>query len=96
MRRRELWSELPGGDLVRQGLEDAEAGVESIAALLVAIGAPRLQRVLGGLPRISIPHPEHRFYELLAREHSDSAHARYNAYLRRLVSFERAAETAAR
>ncbi len=33
--------------------------------------------------------PEHRLYELLAVNESDSAHSRYNALIRRLVSFER-------
>jgi len=33
-------------------------------------------------------------YERLAREHLDSAHSRYNALVRLLVSFERAAECA--
>jgi hypothetical protein len=33
---------------------------------------------------------EHRLYELLSRTDSDSAHSRYNALIRRLVSFERA------
>jgi hypothetical protein len=35
--------------------------------------------------------PEHRLYQLLAAAHGDAAHSRYNALLRRLVSFERAA-----
>jgi hypothetical protein len=42
----------------------------------------------------SLPSPEHRLYEMLALSESDSAHSRYNALLRRLVSFERAAERA--
>ena len=37
---------------------------------------------------------EHRLYALLAAEDSDLAHSRYNALVRRLVSFERAAECA--
>ncbi|MFN2467321.1 MAG: hypothetical protein ABR521_04210 [Gaiellaceae bacterium] len=40
------------------------------------------------------PTPELRLYQLLAAEDSDSAHSRYNALVRRLVSFERAAECA--
>jgi hypothetical protein len=36
--------------------------------------------------------PEHRLYTLLARDHPAAAHSRYNALIRRLVSFERAAE----
>jgi hypothetical protein len=31
--------------------------------------------------------PEHRLYDLLAQRDGDLAHARYNAFLRRLVSF---------
>jgi hypothetical protein len=38
--------------------------------------------------------PEHRLYERLAETDPDSAHARYNALVRRLVSFEHAAECA--
>jgi hypothetical protein len=38
------------------------------------------------------PDPEHRLYALLARDHPASAHSRYNGLIRRLVSFERAAE----
>jgi hypothetical protein len=83
---------LPGGDLVRSGLADLERGVESVEALLVAIGAPRLRRSGIAVPDIGISIPEHRLYDLLSRSDSDSAHSRYNALLRRLISFERAVE----
>ena len=83
---------LPGADLVRQGLEDLERGVESIPALLVAIGAPRLRRAGLAVPADRFPSPERRLYDLLATTGEDSAHSRYNALLRRLISFERAAE----
>ena len=84
---------LPGADLVKRGLADLERGVESREALLVSVGAPRLRRL--GLEVASpFPSPEHRLYELLAAEDSDAAHSRYNALIRRLVSFERAAECA--
>lgn len=85
---------LPGGDLIHEGLRDLSEGRESVAALLVAVGAPRLRRI--GLPIPSIPfdHPEHRLYKTLARDHPDSAHSKYNALVRRLVSFERACECA--
>ena len=82
---------LPGGDLVRQGIEDLLIGAESIPALLVSIGAPRLQRLVRDFPK-ALPSPEHRLYQRLAQAAPDSAHSRYNALLRRLVSFERAAE----
>jgi hypothetical protein len=86
---------LPGHELVLQGLSDLTAGTETAEALLVAIGAERLRRA-----GLSVPHdlpsdPEHRLYLLLAEDDSDSAHARYNAMIRQLVSFERAAECAA-
>ena len=88
------WSNLPGADLVRQGLEDLSAGAVTIPALLVSIGATRLRRLGAGVPRSTISTPEHRLYELLASENPLTAHSRYNAYIRRLVSFERAAECA--
>ena len=81
---------LPGRDLVEQGLSDLRAGLCSIAALLVAIGAPRLHDLGVELPEGLPDDPEKRLYELLAREDSDAAHSRYNALVRRLVSFERA------
>ena len=84
---------LPGEELVTEGLEDLQAGVESIPALLVSIGAPRLER-LGLRVLAPIPNPEHRLYELLRAQDPDAAHSRYNALVRRLVSFERAAECA--
>lgn len=83
---------LPGGDLVRQGLADLARRKETIAALLVSIGAPRLRRIGLGVPERIFEDPEHRLYLLLAAEDSDSAHSRYNAWLGRLVSFENAAE----
>jgi hypothetical protein len=85
---------LPGEELVRQGLLDLERGVESVPALLVAIGSPRLRRLGFPVPADIPPRPEHRLYELLAREDPDGAHSRYNGWLRRLTSFERAAECA--
>lgn len=83
---------LPGADLVARGIEDLSRGVESVEALLVSIGAPRLRARAGIDVTGEITDPERRLYELLAETDSDSAHSRYNALIRRLVSFERAAE----
>ena len=83
---------LPGADLIESGLNDLRAGRETVAALLVAIGAPRLRNIGLEIPDNLPPHPEHRLYDLLAKDDSDSAHSRYNAFVRRLVSYERAAE----
>jgi hypothetical protein len=88
---REISDALPGADLIRQGLQDLEAGVESVPALLVLVGAPRLRR-LGISVEDSPFFPEDRLYELLATAHGDGAHSQYNALIRKLVSFERAAE----
>lgn len=81
--------DLPGADLVAAGLSDLAEGVESVAALLVSIGAPRLEQLGLCVPN-PIPSPERRLYERLHAENPDAAHSRYNAYLRRLVSYERA------
>jgi hypothetical protein len=83
---------LPGGDLIAKGLADLAARRESIEALLAAIGAPRLRRLGFSIPDVA--DAEHKLYALLAEDDSDSAHSRYNALIRRLVSFERAAECA--
>ena len=82
---------LPGADLVSEGLKDLSLGRETIAAFLVSIGEPRLRRLGLTLDR-PLENPEARLYRLLASDGSDSAHSRYNALIRRLVSFERAAE----
>lgn len=59
----------------------------------MSIGAARLRQAGLDVPP-AFDNPERRLYDLLARESSDAAHGRYNALLRRLVSFERAAECA--
>lgn len=87
---------LPGADLIEEGVRDLRERRETIAALLVATGAPRLRRLGIELPDSLPENPEHRLYELLAKDEPDSAHSRYNAFIRRLVSFERAAECVSR
>ena len=84
---------LPGAELIEKGIGDLRNGVVSAEAFLVSIGAPRLRRIGLDVPP-PLPSPEHGLYELLSRVESDSAHSRYNALVRRLVSFERAAECA--
>ena len=83
---------LPGEDLIEAGIRDLHDSRETIEALLVAIGAPRLRRLGIELPEQLPDNPEHRLYDLLSKDDSDSAHSRYNAYLRRLASYARAAE----
>jgi hypothetical protein len=84
---------LPGGELVEKGLADLAQGVETVESLLVSIGAARLRAV-----GLEVPTPfedaEERLYRLLAGDDPKGAHSRYNGLIRRLVSFERAAESA--
>ena len=86
---------LPGHELVLKGLDDLSHRDQSIEALLVSIGAPRLRQAGIEVPE-PLASPEHRLYERLAAEDADSAHSRYNALVRRLGSFERAADALAR
>ena len=74
-------------------MADLERGIESQEALLVSMGARRLAELGIAVPP-PLPSPEHRLYSLLASEDASAAHSRYNALVRRLVSFERAAECA--
>ena len=85
--------DLPGADLIAKGLADLAADEITVEALLVAIGAPRLRSIGLQLPENLPDMPEHRLYHLLAQDGEDSAHGRYNALIRKLVSFERAAES---
>jgi hypothetical protein len=87
----ELLAGLPGEDLIREGLVDAQTGRCTIPACLVAIGLPRLRRA--GLVSDVSPglqsDAELQLYQLL-RNSSGDAYSRYNALLRQLVSFEQA------
>ena len=84
-------AKLPGLELIERGIADLARGEESIESLLASIGAHRLE-LLGYELEAPILSPEHRLYDLLAADDPDAAHSRYNALIRRLVSFERAAE----
>ena len=81
---------LPGNDLIEVGVEDLLHQRQTIAALLVAIGAPKLRSLGLEVPENLPSNPEHRLYDLLSENEPDSAHSKYNALIRRLVSFERA------
>ncbi len=92
----ELSDSLPGAGIVRKGLADAGAGIESDEALVVRIGAPRLRRLGFMIPHFEETDPETQLYMGLSVEGSDSAHSRYNSLVRLLVTFERAVESGAR
>ncbi len=86
------YAALPGGDLVEKGLRDLAEGLATPEAFLVSMGARRLRDAGVPVPERTWPDPERQLYDLLAAENEDSAHSRYNALVRRLVSFEDAAE----
>lgn len=77
---------LPGGEEVDAGLADLAYERTTPESLAVSLAAPRLRRE--GVPVSNVlDDPERRLYELLSRTEGELAHARYNAWLRRLVSF---------
>ncbi len=84
---------LPGQDLVEKGMRDLQDGLETVESLLVSLAAPAL-RSIGLLVPAPLPDPELRLYQLLTVQHGDGAHSRYNALVRRIVSFRRAAACA--
>jgi len=83
-------SSLPANELIVTGIEDLQCKRETVAALLVAIGAPKLRSLGLEVPEELPSNPEHRLYDLLSATEPDSAHSKYNALIRKLVSFERA------
>jgi hypothetical protein len=86
-------TDLPGADLIDAGLADLRNRTETDESLLVSMAAPRL-RALGFDVPIPFPDAELRLYARLAARHGAAAHTRYNALVRRLVSFQRAAACA--
>lgn len=87
---------LPGGALISRGLDDIANGATTDVALLVMIGAPRLRSLGLIVPPNTLLNPEDELYRRLAASDADSAHSRYNALIRQLVSFERALQSVAR
>ena len=84
---------LPGAEIVLAGIADLKEGRMSTDALAVQSAAPRL-RSLGLEARSAegeVP-AAHLLYQELQRELGDAAHSRYNAILRRVSKFIRAAE----
>lgn len=87
---RQVSAGLPGAELIERGLADLARGRETVGALLVSIAAPRL-RASGFAVSSPIENADLRLYHQLGTEFGNGAHSRYNALLRRLVSFQRAA-----
>jgi hypothetical protein len=64
-------SDLPGSDLIETGLRDLRERRETIASLLVSVGAPKLRSLGINVPEPLPTNPEHRLYDVLASENSD-------------------------
>lgn len=88
-------ADLPGFEIVHDGIRDLANGHLSNESLLVSIAAPRLELLGIRLPS-TLSHPEEQLFVRATAEHGDGAHARYNALIRRLVSFTRAMPLAQR
>lgn len=90
---RSVDTNLPGHELVSEGLADLAAGRVTQASLLVAMASPRLRALGLEIPETapSATSPSHQLYALLELDGA-GAHSRYNALVRRIVSFARAAE----
>ncbi len=89
---------LPFYEVIWRGIARLESrrAASSLPALLVSIGAPRL-KMLGLKIARTIPDPERRLYDHLARRNPGRpVHSLYNSHLRRLVKFERALACATR
>jgi hypothetical protein len=83
---------LPGAELVDKGIADLEAREETVEALLVAIAGHRLREAGLDVPEHAHEDAELRLYRMLSADDPDSAYARYNSLLRRLISFAHALE----
>ncbi len=90
-----MYDHLPGGEILRDGLRDLQAGVLSIEGLLVLVAAPRLIRCGISVPPISSPPalPEHDLFRRLSAAHGPEAYRYYRSLMRRLVSLEHALES---
>ena len=89
---------LPGADLVASGIAALRRGEMTVEALLVSVGEPRMRAAGLDIPRTPPleQSPEISLYLAIGRDHPEDAHSRYNALIRRLVSFECALEHHAR
>ena len=89
-----MYDNLPGGDILEQGLRSLDDGRVDENSLLLMIGAHRLR--LCGInikpPPIGSAFPEDALHQLLAGKHGNDAYRVYNSLTRRLVSLENAME----
>ena len=90
---KEASGELPGEELVREGLRDLAQQRTTDCAWLVLIAGPRLRRLGIEVPAVDWPLPyEHKLYDQLAERLGNDAHSHYNSLLRRIDSYAHALE----
>ncbi len=86
---------LPGSEIVIPGLADLGAGRDSVEASAVAMASRRLRAAGLDVPDGGGDEPAaHRLYLGIAAAGGGDPHSRYNAVVRRIVSFSRALEHA--
>lgn len=86
---------IPGAELVQQGMKDLQDGKVTAESLLLQIASPRLEALGISLPHQHKPQAqpyEHQLYALLEARLGRGAHSQYNALIRRIVSFAHALE----
>jgi hypothetical protein len=89
----EFPTDLPGADLVNQGLSDLSNHLTSDCSLLLLIVGPRLRRLGIDIPERPSAQPfEHQLYSRLEDRLGNDAHSHYNSLLRRIDSFAHALE----
>lgn len=88
---------LPGSEIVLAGLDDLAAGRESANASAVAMASRRLTAAGIDVPSPPAGEPAgHSLYRQLTESGERDPHSRYNAVVRRVLSFIRAVEHARR
>jgi hypothetical protein len=92
----DIFSALPGGQLIREGLIDHQAGRRTVASCLVEMAAPRLLKagLLKSAPQRTEEPSELHLYSLLQHTEKDRAFSQYSSLLRLLTSFQRALDHA--
>ncbi len=94
---RSALSSLPGAEIALPGVEDLEAGRDTVDAAAVLVAATRLRQAGFDVPEgpAMQGEPGHHLFRMLVDAETPGPHSRYNAILRRIDSFARALEGAA-
>jgi hypothetical protein len=89
-----VYENLPGGDILEQGLRSMGKGLVDENSLLLLIGAYRLRQCGVDIRPLEIAagFPEDELYQLLISKYGSDAYRMYNSLTRRLVSLENALE----